>query len=75
MIIRLIIECIGYPGRTEGGQQKVSQTMEDMLRKERTETIFNIVKALMESMEWTAEQAMIAIKISEEDRELLIKRF
>ena len=32
------------------------------------------IKALMESMKWTAEQAMNAMKISDNDRELLIKK-
>lgn len=51
------------------------KAIEDMRKKERADTMFNNVKALMESMKWTAEQAMNAMKISEDDRQLLLKRF
>lgn len=51
------------------------KVIEDMRKRERIETMFNSVKALMESMKWTAEQAMSAMKIPEDDRALLIKRF
>lgn len=51
------------------------KAIEDMRKKERADTMFNNVKALMESMEWTAEQAMNAMKISEDDKALLLKRF
>ncbi len=66
---------VRYFKETEGGRQKMCKAIEDMRKKERTETMFNNVKALMESMKWTAEQAMNAMKISEDDRALLIKRF
>lgn len=64
-----------YFKETEGGQQKMCKAIEDMRKKERADTMFNNVKALMESMKWTAEQAMNAMKISEDDRQLLLKRF
>ncbi len=51
------------------------KAIEDMRKRERIETMFNSVKALMESMKWTAEQAMSAVKIPEDDRTSLIKRF
>lgn len=43
--------------------------------KERVETLFIAVKNLMEAMKMTAEQAMMALKISDIDREVLEKRF
>lgn len=49
--------------------------IEDTRKKERTKTMFNNFKALMESMKWIAKQAMNAMKISEDDRTLLIKDF
>lgn len=61
--------------RREGSQQKMCKAIEDMRKNERIETMFNNVKALMESMKWTAEQAMNAMKVSDDDRELLLKRF
>ena len=41
----------------------------------RIETIFNNIKGLMESMKWTAEQAMNAMQISDSDKAILVKRF
>lgn len=46
-----------------------------MGKRGRIETMFNSVKALMESMKWTAGQAMKEMKVPEDDRELLIKGF
>lgn len=51
------------------------KAIQDMRKRERIKTMFNSVKALMESMKWTAEQAMSAMKLSDDDRALLIKRF
>lgn len=65
---------VRYFKETEGGQKKMCKAIEDMRKKERIETMFNNIKALMESMKWTAEQAMNAMKISDDDRALLIKR-
>lgn len=65
---------VRYFKETEGGQKKMCKAIEDMRKKERTETMIDNIKALMESMKWTAEQAMNAMKISDDDRALLIKR-
>lgn len=46
----------------------MSKVIEDMREKERVETMLNNAKALMQSMEWTAEQAMNAMKIPDADR-------
>ena len=43
--------------------------------KERVETLFIAVKNLMETMKMTAEQAMMTLKISDADREVLKERF
>ena len=65
---------VRYFKETEGGQKKMCKAIEDMRKKERIETMFDNIRALMESMKWTAEQAMNAMKISDNDRELLIKK-
>lgn len=39
------------------------------------ETLFNSIKSLMKSMKWTAEQAMTAMNVSENDEMLLKTRF
>lgn len=33
-----------------------------------------LIKKLMESMKWTAEQAMVAMQISDQDKSILLKR-
>lgn len=60
---------------TEGGQNQVSKAMEERIDRERIETLFDVVKNLMEVMKMTAEQAMTVLKISEADRTVLAKRF
>ena len=55
------------------------KAIEEMLNKEkqetRLETIFNNIRGLMESMKWSADQAMNAMQISDSDRAVLMKRF
>jgi len=41
----------------------------------RIETLFNSIRSLMESMKWTAEQAMTAMNVSESDQVLLKSKF
>ncbi len=64
---------------TEGGQNQVCKAMEERIDRERVEerieTLFNAVKSLMKSMKMTAEQAMTAMCISDDDRAILSKRF
>jgi len=60
---------------TEGGQNQVCKAMEERIDRERIETLFNVVKNLMEAMKMTAEQAMAVLKISDADRAVLTKRF
>ena len=59
---------------TEGGQKQMCKAIEDMRKKERTDTLLDNIKALMDSMKWTAEQAMSAMKLSEDDRAMLMKK-
>ena len=53
----------------------MSKAMEERIKKERIETLFGVVEALMEAMKMTAEQAMSILKISDEDKAVLSKRF
>ena len=54
------------------------QVFEDLAEKRAKTRVLdekvNLVKNLMDTMKWTAEQAMEAMKISEADRELLLPR-
>lgn len=68
--------------KEEGGRRAMSEIVERYAEKyaeqkvesARINNLLEIVRNLMESMKWTAEQAMEAMKISEADKELLIPR-
>lgn len=57
----------------------MSKAMEDRINrekdKERIDNSFEHIKNLMEAMKMTAEQAMSILKIPDEDRAVLSKRF
>jgi len=40
----------------------------------RIDTLTETIKSLMDSMKWTAEQAMTALKISDADKSILIRK-
>ena len=60
---------------TEGGQKAMCKAMEDRIEKERIEVLTKNIENLMDTMRWTAEQAMSALKVSDEDKEVLLKKF
>ena len=68
--------------KEEGGRRVMSEIVERYAEKyaeqkvesARLNNLLEIVRNLMESMKWTAEQAMEAMKISESDKELLMPR-
>ena len=68
--------------KEEGGRKAMSEIVERYAEKyaeqkvesARLNNLLEIVRNLMESMKWTAEQAMEAMKISESDKELLMSR-
>lgn len=47
----------------------MSKAMDERIERERRETLFKLVKNLMKNMQFSAEQAMTAMGISEEDKE------
>lgn len=53
----------------------MSKAVEERIDRERIETLFDVVKNLMETMKISAEQAMTALKISDADKVVLSKRF
>lgn len=53
----------------------MSKAMEERINKERIECSYEYIKNLMEAMKMTAEQAMSILKISDEDKAVLSKRF
>ena len=70
---------VQYFKETEGGREIMCQVFEDLAEKRaekraeetRIETLFTTVKNLMASMKWTAEQAMSAMDLSENDQTVL----
>lgn len=53
----------------------MSKVMEERINRERIEWSYEHIKNLMEAMKITAEQAMSILKVSDEDKAVLSKRF
>lgn len=55
------------------------KAMEERIKRERSEerieVLLGTVKSLMENMQLSANQAMKALDVSDEDKERLLKRF
>ncbi len=51
------------------------QVFEELAEETGIETLFNNIKNLMASMKWTAEQAMSALNVSENDQTILKAKF
>ena len=79
MFYQELAKSVRHFKETEGGRSQMSKAMEERINrekdKERIETLFGVVEDLMEAMKMTAEQAMSLIKISDEDKAVLFKRF
>jgi len=62
----------------EGGRkimcEAVEKYAESYAEKRALDKQIEMIKNLMESMKWTAEQAMSAMKISDQDKAVLLKR-
>lgn len=65
---------VKYFKETEGGQKIMCQAFEDLAEKRVLDEKASLIKNLMETMKWTAEQAMEAMKITETDKKLLVPR-
>jgi hypothetical protein len=63
-----------YYKETEKGQNIMCQIIEDYVENVRINTTLEAVKNLMDSMKLTSEQAMVALKIAEDDRVEILKR-
>ena len=59
---------------TEGRQYTMCKAMEERINKARIDTLTETIKSLMDSMKWTAEQAMTAMKISDADKLILMRK-
>ena len=54
--------------------EAVEKYAEQKAERKRVDALYEAVKNLMETMKLSAEQAMSAIKVSENDKEILLKR-
>ena len=83
MFYPVLAKQVNYFKETEGGQEIMCQVFEELAEKRakeraeetRIDTLVGSIKGLMESMKWTAEQAMAAMKLSEKDQMILKSRF
>ena len=74
MFYPILAKQVKYFKETEGGQEIMCQVFEDLAEKRVLDEKASLIKNLMETMKWTAEQAMEAMKISETDKKLLEPR-
>ena len=74
MFYPVLARQVKYFKETEGGLEIMCQAFEDLAEKRVLDEKASLIKNLMETMKWTAEQAMEAMKISETDKKLLVPR-
>lgn len=79
VIYPVLAKQIHYYKETEGGRSIMCKVVDELAERRaeerRIDTMFVVVKNLMESMQWTVEQAMDAVRVSDDDRVILLKRF
>ena len=59
--------------KEEGGRKKMCEAVEKYADRKMLDKQIELIKNLMESMKWSAEQAMSAMKVSEADKAMLLK--
>lgn len=74
MFYPVLARQVKYFKETEGGLEIMCQAFEDLAEKRVLDEKVSLIKNLMETMKWTAEQAMEAMKISETDKKLLVPK-
>lgn len=65
-----IAEATRYYKESPKGVDIMCKVMDEMKDKKEKETKLNAIKSIMEALALTAEQAMDALKISEEERKI-----
>jgi hypothetical protein len=74
MYCEVLKNNVKYYKETEGGRNIMCQVIEELADKRAEIKTLNLVKNLMDSMNWTAEQAMEALKITEDDQAEILKK-
>lgn len=54
--------------------EAVEKYAEQRAENVRLNSLLESIKNLMESMKWSAEQAMAAMKVSDEDKSIILKK-
>mgnify|MGYP000523783305 CR=1 FL=1 len=54
--------------------QIIDDVAESRAEAERLDTLFNTMKNLMDSMKWTSKQALEAMRVSDKDQAIILKR-
>ncbi len=73
MFFKDMAEATKYYKETPEGRQIMCKAMEDMKKDAADRRLVDAIKSLMESMRWTAEQAMKAMNVSAEEQSRLVK--
>lgn len=60
--------------KEEGGRKIMCEAVEKYADRKALDTKTEMIKNLMESMKWTAEQAMAALKLSDKEKVALLKK-
>ena len=70
----LMAERTRYLKENPEGVKEMSALMEEMCNETAENTILQAISNLMDTMNWTADQAMIAMKVPDSDREKYAQR-
>ncbi len=60
--------------KEEGGRKRMCEAVEKYADRKMLDKQEEMIKNLMESMKWSAEQAMTAMKVSDADRAMLLEK-
>ena len=60
--------------KEEGGRERMCEAVEKYAENTRLNSLLESIKNLMDSMKWSAEQAMTAMKVSDADKAILLKK-
>ena len=82
MFYPVLASRVRYFKETEGGREKVCKAiedtvknrLEDAIKMRRIDMLTESIKNLMDSLKLTAEEAMAALKLSEDDKKQLESR-
>ncbi len=60
--------------KEEGGRERMCEAVEKYADRKMLDKQIELIKNLMDSMKWSAEQAMTAMKVSDADRAMLLEK-